>query len=78
MNKYRVVVYFSDRTNIEYCINSQLDMKEFTDEIEEIFDTKNNIFVNFGDDCIEYCININNILFYTIKLVQTGITEVGE
>ena len=78
MNKYRIVVYFSDRANIECYIYSQLDMKEFTDEIEEIFNTKDNMFVKFGDDGIEYCININNVLFYTIKLVQTGITEEGE
>ena len=78
MNKYHVVVYFSDKVNIETYIDSQLDIKEFTDEIDEIFETKDNIFVNFIGDDIKYCININNVLFYTIELTQKGITEVGE
>lgn len=78
MNKYRVVVYFSDKVNIETYIYSQLDIKEFTDEIKEIFEAKDNIFVNFTDVDIKYCININNVLFYTIELTQKGITEVGE
>ena len=78
MNKYRVVVYFSDKVNIETYIYSQLDIKEFTDEIEEIFEAKDNIFVNFTNVDIKYCVNRNNVLFYTIELTQKGITEVGE
>ena len=42
------------------------------------FNTKNNTFINFKGDDIKYCINKNNVLFYTIKLTQKGITEVGE
>ena len=78
MNKYHVVVYFSDRINFETYIDSQLDIKEFTDELEEKFDAKDNIFVNFVDVNKKYCVNINNVLFYTIELTQTGIAEVGE
>ena len=78
MNKYHVVVYFSDRINFETYIDSQLDIKEFTDELEEKFDAKDNIFVNFVDVNKKYCVNRNNVLFYTIELTQTGITEVGE
>lgn len=78
MNKYHVVVYFSDRINLETYIDSQLDIKEFTDELEEKFDAKNNIFVNFVDVNKKCCVNINNVLFYTIELTQTGITEVGD
>lgn len=78
MNKYRVVVYFSDKVNIETYIYSQSDIKEFTDEIKEIFEANDNIFVNFTDVDIKCCVNKNNVLFYTIELTQTGITEVGE
>lgn len=78
MNKYHVVVYFSDKINFETYIDSQLDIKEFTDELEEKFDAKDNIFVNFVDVNKKYCVNINNVLFYTIELTQTGIAEVGE
>ena len=77
MNNYHVVVYFSDKINFETYIDSQLDIKEFTDELKEKFNAKDNIFVNFIDD-IKYCINRNNVLFYTIELTQTGITEVGD
>ena len=77
MNKYRVVVYFSDKVNIETYITSSLDVKEFTDEMREKFNVKDNIFINFVGDDIKYCINRNNILLYTIELTQTGITEVG-
>ena len=78
MNKYRIVVYFSDKVNIETYITSSLDIKEFTDEMREKFNVKDNIFINFVGDDIKYCINRNNILLYTIELTQTGITEVGE
>lgn len=78
MNKYHVVVYFSDKINFETYIDSQLNIKEFTDEIREKFNTKDNIFINFIGDDIKYCINRNNVLFYTIELTQTDITEVGE
>lgn len=78
MNKYHVVVYFSDKINFETYMDSQLDIKEFTDEISEKINTKNNIFINFIGEDIKYCINKNNVLFYTIELTQTGITEVGD
>ena len=78
MNRYHVVVYFSDKINFETYIDSQLNIKEFTDETEEKFNTKDNIFINFIGDDIKYCVNRNNVLFYTIELTQTVITEVGE
>ena len=78
MNKYHVVVYFSNTVNFDTYIDSQLNIKEFTDETREKFNTKDNIFINFIGDDIKYCINRNNVLFYTIELTQTDITEVGE
>ena len=78
MNRYHVVVYFSDKINFETYMDSQLDIKEFTDETSEKFNTKNNIFINFIGEDIKYCINKNNVLFYTIELTQKGITNVGE
>ena len=78
MNKYHVVVYFSDKINFETYIDSQLDIKEFTDETSKKFNTKDNIFINFIGDDIKYCVNKNNVLFYTIELTQKDITEVGE
>ena len=78
MNKYHVVVYSFDKINFETYIDSKLDIKEFTDEMSEKFNAKDNIFVNFIGDDIKYCVNKNNVLFYTIKLTQKGITEVGD
>ena len=78
MNKYHVVVYFSNTVNFDTYITSSLDIKEFTDEMREKFNVKDNIFINFIGDDIKYCINRNNVLFYTIELTQTGITEVGD
>lgn len=78
MNKYHVVVYVSDKINFETYIDSQLDIKEFTDETSKKFNTKDNIFINFIGDDIKYCVNRNNVLFYTIELTQKDITEVGE
>ena len=75
MNKYHVVVYFSVKINFETYIDSQLDINEFTDEISEKFNAKDNIFVNFIGDDIKYCVNKNNVLFYTIELTQKGIFE---
>ena len=42
------------------------------------YNTKDNIFVKFIGDNIKYFVNKNNVLFYTIELTQTGITEVGD
>ena len=78
MNKYHVVVYFSDKINFETYIDSQLDIKEFTDEISEKFNAKDNIFVNFIGDDIKCSVNRNNVLFYTIELIQKDITGVDE
>ena len=78
MKNYHVVVYFSDKINFETYIDSQLDIKEFTDELREKFNAKDNIFINFVGGDIKYCVNRNNVLFYTIKLAQKDITEVGE
>lgn len=78
MNKYHVVVYVSDKLNFETYIDSQLDIKEFTDETSKKFNAKDNIFINFIGDDIKCCVNRNNVLFYTIELKQTDITEVGE
>lgn len=75
MNKYHVVGYFSDKINFETYIDSQLDIKEFTDEMSEKFNAKDNIFINFIGNDIKYCVNINNVLFYTIELTQKGITK---
>lgn len=46
--------------------------------MSEKFNAKDNIFVNFIGDDIKCCVNKNNVLFYTIELTQTGITEVGD
>lgn len=78
MNRYHVVVYFSNTVNFDTYIDSQSDIKEFIDEISEKFNAKNNIFINFIGEDIKYCINRNNVLFYTIELTQKDITEVGE
>ena len=78
MNKYHVVVYFSNTVNFDTYITSSLDIKEFTDETSKKFNAKDNIFINFIGDDIKYCINRNNVLFYTIELTQKDITEVGE
>ena len=68
MNKYHLVVYFYDKINYETYIDSQLDIKEFTDEISKSFNAKDNTFINFIGDDIKYCVNRNNVLFYTIEL----------
>ena len=78
MNNYHVVVYFSDKINFETYIDSQLDIKQFTDELRENSNAKDNILINFVRADTKYCVNRNNVLFYTIKLAQKDITEVGE
>ena len=78
MNKYHIIVYFSNTVNFDTYITSSLDIKEFVDEISEKFNAKDNIFINFIGGDIKCCVNRNNVLFYTIKLTQTGITEVGD
>lgn len=78
MNKYHIVVYFSDKINFETYVDSKLDIRKFTDKINEKFNAKDNIFINFIGGDTKYCVNRNNVLFYTIKLAQKDITKVGE
>lgn len=78
MNEYHIKIYFSSTINFETNVKSSLDINEFTEEFSGKFDTKDNVFINFIGDDIKYCVNINNVLFYTIELTQKGITEVGD
>lgn len=78
MNEYHIKIYFSSTINFETNVESPLDINEFTKEFSGKFDTKDNVFINFIGDDIKYCVNINNVLFYTIELTQKGITEVGD
>ena len=78
MNEYHIKIYFSSTINFETNVKSSLDINEFTKEFNEKFDTRDNRFINFIGDDIKYSVNRNNVLFYTIELMQTDITEVGE
>ena len=68
MNKYHITIYFSSTMNLETNVESELDIKDFTNEMSEKFNSKDNIFLNFIGDDIKYSVNRNNVLFYTIKL----------
>ncbi len=69
MNEYHIIIYFSDKINYETYIGSELDIKEFTDEISKRFNAKDRTFINFIGDDIKFSINKNNVLFYTIEKV---------
>jgi hypothetical protein len=71
MNKYHIIVYFSNNINFETNIESSLDLNEFTDETSKKFDAKDNIFIQFIGNDIKYCINRNNVLFYTIEKMMS-------
>ena len=68
MNRYRLTIYFPDKSNIVTTISSSLDIDEFASEVLQKFNVKDNTFISFIGDDIKYNINKNNILFYTIKL----------
>ena len=78
MNEYHIKIYFSSTINLETNVASSLDINEFTKEFSEKFDTRDNRFINFIGDDIKCSVNRNNVLFYTIELMQTDITEVDE
>lgn len=78
MNEYHIKIYFSSTINFETNVKSSLDINEFTEEFNEKFDTGDNRFINFIGDDIKCSVNRNNVLFYTIELMQTDITEVDE
>ena len=78
MNEYHIKIYFSSTINFETNVTSSLDINEFTEEFNEKFDTRDNRFINFIGDDIKCSVNRNNVLFYTIELIQTDITEVDE
>ena len=42
----------------------------FTDETSKKFDAKDNIIIQFIGNDIKYCINRNNVLFYTIEKID--------
>ena len=78
MNRYHLKIYFSNTVNYETDVDSQLDIDKFTDEIDSKFNKANNKFITFVGDDVKYSINKNNVLFYTIELVQQNITEKGD
>lgn len=75
MNKYKIKFYYTDNTNVETYLDSELEMEDF---ITDFADKNNNkkflVFVNKGS----IAINIDNVKYFTIDIVQTNITEVGE
>ena len=50
MNKYHIVVYFSDKINFETYIDSQLNIKEFRN-----INFLNSIFIYFHNVKWKYC-----------------------
>ena len=78
MNRYHLKIYFSNTVNYETDVDSKLDMNNFIEDVDKKFDNANNKFITFVGDDVKYSINTNNVLFYTIELVQQNITEKGD
>ena len=75
MNKYKIKFCYTDNTNVETYLDSELEMEDFiTDFADKNHNKKFLVFVNKGS----IAINIDNVKYYTIDIVQTNITEVGE
>lgn len=78
MNRYHLKIYFSNTVNYETYVDSKLDMNNFIEDMDKKFNNVNHKFIIFAGDDVKYSINTNNVLFYTIKLVQQNITEKGD
>lgn len=73
MNKkyiYLLKFYFLDKSNIQIENYSNQKISEFTDNFNIIFQNKDFDFYNFVGTDKKVMINKNNILFYTIELVE--------
>ena len=78
MNRYHLKIYFSNTVNYETDVDSKLDMNNFIEDMDKKLNKANNKFITFVGDDVKYSINTNNVLFYTIELVQQNITEKGD
>lgn len=67
MNNYYIKIYFSNNLYYETYMNSSLDLNEFIYELNKEFNSKDNMFIDLIENDIGYCINRNNVLFYTIE-----------
>ena len=78
MNRYHLKIYFSNTVNYETDVDSKLDMNKFIEDMDKKFNDANNKFITFVGDDVKQSINTNNVLLYTIELVQQNITEKGD
>lgn len=72
MNAYKLTFYFSDKTNIETYLYSELEITYFVSNFSnENYDKKFIAFID-KDGLI---INLDKVMYYTIKLVQGDMTS---
>lgn len=75
MNAYKLTFYFSDKINIETSLYSELEVTDFVSDFSNgNHDKKFIAFIN-KDGLI---INLDKVMYYTIKLVQVDMTSPGE
>lgn len=66
MNNYKLQFYFTDNTNIETCLSSELEIENFVkDFINKNLDKKFITFINKSS----IIINLEEVMFFTIEKV---------
>lgn len=70
MNKYKIVIYFSDKINYETYIDSELNLDDFTADFNMQYTNRTKDWVAFIGTNQKVVVNIHNILFYSIEQVQ--------
>ena len=78
MNIYEIMLKFTDGTKFTTYVDSNDEIKDFAIEFNETFQDKRSDYVSFTGEEPFTMVNKNNIVLYTIKLVRTGVTRVGE
>lgn len=70
MNEYHIIFYFSDKVNVSTNVNSELEIKDFTEEFNMTLQKANKDFINLIGQSPQVMINRNNLLFYTIEKIE--------
>ncbi len=69
MNKYKVMLYFSDKINYETYIDSELNLDDFTDDFNAKYANRTKEWVAFIGTNQKVVVNLHNVLFYSIEQV---------
>lgn len=67
MNRYKVVIMFTNDSKFTTYLDSNLTLEKFTDKFNAQYQDNKNNYISFTGDVPMTMINKDNVTFYTIE-----------